>query len=35
MADAIQTLSIIVTAFIIASLNALIIVWVMTRNDKL
>jgi hypothetical protein len=34
MADAIQTLSIVFTAFIIASLNAFIVVWIMTRGDR-
>lgn len=34
MDDALQTLTIVFTAFIIASLNAFIIVWVMTRGDK-
>lgn len=34
MADAVQTLSIVFTAFIVASLNAFIVVWIMTRNDK-
>jgi len=33
MVDAIQTLSITVSAFIIASFNALIVVWIMTRKD--
>lgn len=34
MVDAIETLSIIFVAFIVASLNAFIVVWIMTRNDK-
>lgn len=34
MVDAIETLSIIFTAFIVASLNAFIVVWIMTRGDK-
>ena len=34
MDDALQTLTIVFTAFIIASLNAFIIVWVMTKGDK-
>lgn len=34
MVDAIETLSIVFTAFIVASLNAFIVVWIMTRGDK-
>ena len=34
MVDAVETLSIIFVAFIIASLNAFIVVWIMTRGDR-
>lgn len=34
MVDALQTLSIIFTAFIVASVNALIVVYIMTRGDR-
>jgi hypothetical protein len=34
MVDAIQTLTIFFVAFIVASLNALIVVYIMTRGDR-
>ena len=34
MVDAIQTLTIFFVAFIVASFNALIVVYIMTRRDR-
>jgi hypothetical protein len=34
MVDALQTLSIVFTAFIVASVNAFIVVYIMTRGDR-